>query len=147
MPNDAEMAAVCSRFVEDQSQERLGVHFPAYMLHTEQQNANFFFGTRYNHSTQEMYFIGKPQDRDGHILVVGGAGSGKSSCIAIPTLGTWGGTFFAIDIKGELSKNWPLVKKTNYPVKVFDFSREKKSVTFRYDPFYLLREGNQDDLV
>ena len=51
MPNDAEMAAVCSRFVEDQSQERLGVHFPAYMLHTEQQNANFFFGTRYNHST------------------------------------------------------------------------------------------------
>ena len=147
MPNDAEMAAVCSRFVEDQSQERLGVHFPAYMLHTEQQNANFFFGTRYNHSTQEMYFIGKPQDRDGHILVVGGAGSGKSSCIAIPTLGTWGGTFFAIDIKGELSKNWTLVKKTNYPVKVFDFSREKKSVTFRYDPFYLLREGNQDDLV
>lgn len=147
MPNDAEMAAVCSRFVEDQSQERLGVHFPAYMLHTEQQNANFFFGTRYNHSTQEMYFIGKPQDRDGHILVVGGAGSGKSSCIAIPTLGTWGGTFFAIDIKGELSKNWTLVKKTNYPVKVFDFSREKKSVTFRYDPFYLLREENQDDLV
>lgn len=84
MPNDAEMAAVCSRFVEDQSQERLGVHFPAYMLHTEQQNANFFFGTRYNHSTQEMYFIGKPQDRDGHILVVGGAGSGKVPALPFP---------------------------------------------------------------
>lgn len=147
MSNNAEIATTYNRFIEDQSQERLGVNFPAYMLHTEQQNANFFFGTRYNYGTKKMYFIGKPQDRDGHILVVGGAGSGKSSCIAIPTLSTWDGTFFAIDIKGELSKNWPLVKKANYPVKIFDFSREKEKETFRYDPFYLLHEGNQDDLV
>lgn len=145
--NDIGMPDICARFVEDQSTERIGVKFPPYMLHTEQQNANFFFGIRHNHGTQKTYYIGKPQDRDGHVLVVGGAGSGKSSCIAIPTLGTWSGTFFAIDIKGELSKNWTLVRKTNYPVKVFDFSREKKSVTFRYDPFYLLREGSQDDLI
>lgn len=43
MSNNAEMSAMYSRFVEDQSQERLGVHFPTYMLHTERQNANFFF--------------------------------------------------------------------------------------------------------
>ena len=147
MPNDTEMMDTYTRFVEDQSMERIGVKFPPYMLHTEQQSANFFFGIRDHHGTQKTYYIGKPQDKDGHILVVGGAGSGKSSCIAIPTLGTWGGTFFAIDIKGELSKNWPLVRKTKYPVKIFDFSQEKKKLTFRYDPFYLLREANQDDLV
>ena len=120
--NDIGMPDICARFVEDQSTERIGVKFPPYMLHAEQQNANFFFGIRHNHGTQKTYYIGKPQDRDGHVLVVSGAGSGKSSCIAIPTLGTWSGTFFAIDIKGELSKNWTLVLKTNYPFKVFDFS-------------------------
>ena len=29
---------------------------------------------------------GKPIEKDGHVLVVGGAGSGKSACVAIPTL-------------------------------------------------------------
>ena len=81
-----------------------------------------------------------------YILVVGGAGSGKSSCIAIPTLGTWGGTFFAIDIKGELSDNWSRVRRSRYPTKMFEFSREKGRGC-RYDPFYLLRTSSEDDLV
>lgn len=145
MHNETEITAICNRFVEDQSAERRGGRIPQYMVHRERQNANVFFGWRQNKDV--VYYIGKPQDRDGHVLVVGGAGSGKSSCIAIPTLGTWDGTFVAIDIKGELSKNWPCVRRTRYPVKVFDFSKEKKSITFRYDPFHLLREGDPDDLV
>lgn len=146
MPNDTGIPDTYTRFVEDQSMERIGVKFPEYMIHTEQQSTNFFFGTRYHRGTQKTYFIGKPQDRDGHILVVGGAGSGKSSCIAIPTLGTWGGTFFAIDIKGELSDNWSRVRRSRYSTKVFEFSREKGRGC-RYDPFYLLRTSSEDDLV
>lgn len=146
MLNHTETVVKYEQFIEDQSAERYGNGVPQYMIHQEQQNANVFFGWR---GTVDgfVHYIGKPQDKDGHILVVGGAGSGKSSCIAIPTLGTWGGTFFAIDIKGELSKNWMRVQRTQYPVKVFDFLTEKKSVTFRYDPFYLLRKGNPDDIV
>ena len=49
----------------------------------------------------EKYIV-KPYDADGHVLVVGGVGSGKSSCVAIPTLRSWKHTTFAIDIKGEL---------------------------------------------
>ena len=55
-----------------------------------------FFGTRGN-----QYII-KHEDIDGHVLVVGTPGSGKSSCIAIPTLQHWKNAVFAVDIKGEL---------------------------------------------
>ena len=34
-------------------------------------------------------YISKKEDKDGHILIVGGAGSGKTSCIAIPSLLAW----------------------------------------------------------
>lgn len=41
--------------------------------------------------------------KDGHFLIIGGSGSGKSSCIVIPFLLTNpNATVFAIDIKGEL---------------------------------------------
>lgn len=78
-------------------------------------------------------FVTKPEDRDGHILVIGGAGSGKSSCIAIPSLMSWKDRIFAIDIKGEL------LKKTKHKrglVKVFNPSDEE---AYGYDPFYMLQ--------
>lgn len=147
MPNEVDLRTVYNRIVGDQTLERWGSRFPSYMLHTEQQNANVFFGYRQNKNA--IYYIGKPQDRDGHVLVVGGAGSGKSSCIAIPTLRSWKGTFFAIDIKGELLQNSVSFLQSKYPVKVFAFS-ERHGENFyysRYDPFSLLREGGSADLV
>jgi len=53
----------------------------------------------------ENQYVVKPEDMDGHVLVCGGTGTGKSSCVAIPTLRNWRGTIFAIDIKGELYTN------------------------------------------
>ena len=42
-------------------------------------------------------------DKDSHILIIGGSGSGKSSCYIIPFLITNpNATVFAVDIKGEL---------------------------------------------
>ena len=35
-------------------------------------------------------------------MIVGGAGSGKTAAVAIPTLMSWKERVFAIDIKGEL---------------------------------------------
>jgi len=78
--------------------------------------------------------------------VLGGAGTGKSSCIAIPTLCTWRGPIFAIDIKGELTRGWCGYHDNDCrPYKVFEFSCDESSC--RYDPFYFLRESDPNDLV
>lgn len=47
------------------------------------------------------YYV-KSEKEKGSVLVIGGSRSGKTSGIAIPTLKSWKGNFFAIDIKGEL---------------------------------------------
>lgn len=48
--------------------------------------------------------IEKPPNIDGHILIVGGSGMGKSKSVAIPTLMRWEGAAICVDIKGELSE-------------------------------------------
>ena len=81
-------------------------------------------------------YVAKNEEKDGHVLVIGGAGSGKSSCIAIPSLVAWKKRIFAIDIKGEL------YNKTGHKrplTKVFNPSDPMAS---GYDPFYLLNSSD-----
>jgi type IV secretion system protein VirD4 len=78
-------------------------------------------------------YVVKPEDMDGHVLVVGGTGSGKSSCIAIPTLRNWKGSVFAIDIIGELHENTHKHRK-----KIKLFSPADKNNAYSYDPFVFL---------
>ena len=147
MLNKKDETSLAKNYIEDQTSARLGGAIPPYMLQAARSKPGVFFGIR--QSMNATYYIGKPQDVDGHILVVGGAGSGKSSCIAIPTLRLWGGTFFAVDIKGELLQYAAAYRKSDYPVKVFNFSKEHGTNLrySRYDPFYLLREDSKDNLV
>lgn len=83
-------------------------------------------------------YICKPLEEDGHVFVIGGSGSGKSSCLVIPTLLTNpAARIFAIDIKGELS-----FKGANYGdehVLIFDPTDRSK---YGYDPFYNLSENS-----
>ena len=46
-----------------------------------------------------------PESEEGHVLVVGGSGLGKTSALLIPTLNSWHGTSFTIDISGDICKN------------------------------------------
>jgi type IV secretion system protein VirD4 len=89
------------------------------------------FGARYNQ------YVLKPEAMDGHILVVGTPGSGKSSCIAIPTLRSWQGGVFAIDIKGELYTH---TKAHRRSIKLFD--PQDKASRYVYDPYVFLRESS-----
>ncbi|MDR2203492.1 MAG: type IV secretory system conjugative DNA transfer family protein [Nitrososphaerota archaeon] len=90
-----------------------------------------FFGRRGN-----QYVI-KREDMDGHVLVVGIPASGKSSCVAIPTLRHWKGAVFAVDIKGELSAN---TKNHRRNVKVFEPQNEESP--YIYDPYIFLNASN-----
>lgn len=80
-------------------------------------------------------YVVKPEDADGHILVIGGAGSGKSSCIAIPSLLSWRERIFAIDIKGELSQK---TAHAHPAMKVFN---PGDPGSHGYDPFYILADS------
>lgn len=68
------------------------------VLKTGLQGAGIVFG-KMGHK-----LITKPPEVEGHTLVVGGTGTGKSRGCVIPTLLKWKGSALVIDVKGELSK-------------------------------------------
>lgn len=91
----------------------------------------FFFGKFENN------YVVKPQCLDGSCLVIGGAGTGKSSCIAIPTIKTWNTSIFSIDIKGELSRKG-LSEEQRKKTKILAPADPNSNVGF--DPFYLVNK-------
>ena len=46
-----------------------------------------------------------PEQDEGHILVLGPSGTGKTSALLIPTLRSWQGTALVLDISGDISAN------------------------------------------
>ena len=89
-------------------------------------------------------YVCKNAQEDGHVFVIGGSGSGKSSCLVIPTLLVNPYlTVFAIDIKGELHKK--SVRHGSQNVKIFDPADRN---SYGYDPFYRLGDNpsNQEIL-
>ena len=86
-------------------------------------------------------YVTMPETTDGHILIIGGAGSGKTAAVAIPTLLSWKGRVFAIDIKGELYEK---TKKTRGEGRIRVFNPTDPNAC-GYDPFYILR--HTDDIA
>lgn len=91
-------------------------------------------------------YAGIPQGTDGNALIVGYTGSGKTTSIAIPTLATWDGTVFAIDVKGELGANYQRLYEqgiASRPYIAFTPSRED---TVSYDVFWWLGEDGEENV-
>lgn len=86
--------------------------------------------------TKNTYLV-MEEHSEGHIMVVGGQGSGKSTSVAIPTLLNYNSSIFAIDIKGELSETCKNYRKKR---KVFNPLNEN---TLHYNPYLVLNEGNR----
>ena len=95
-----------------------------------------FGKAKLTHSRKKKIYIVKPEDVEGHALVVGGVGSGKTSCVAIPTLRAWNDSVFAIDIKGEL---YAKTKSDRPNIKVFNPQNAK---TYGYDPYVFLKTSH-----
>ncbi len=102
---------------------------PAPEMLRSDTRSGVFFGA------QGGRYIRKSEEQDGHVLVIGGTGSGKSSCIAIPTLRAWHGRVFAIDIKGELYEQ---TRQYRPNIRVFNPLKED---SYGYDPYYFLRHS------
>ena len=63
---------------------------------------------------QKQAYIFSPTNNEGHILIIGGSGSGKTSAILIPTPQHWTGTSLTIDISGDICKNVHMDNKLIY---------------------------------
>lgn len=83
--------------------------------------------------------ITKPPTVEGHTLVVGGTGTGKSRGIVIPTLFKWEGSAIVMDIKGELSNITSDKRKTKGNVYIFNPEGEGDC----YDPIKLCNTVDQ----
>jgi len=105
-------------------------HPPANIDVTSHERRGVVFGKQFNR------YIIKPEEMDGHILVVGGTGTGKSSCVAIPTLRSWKESVFAVDIKGELYEK---TKQHRQNVKVFN--PQDPNSPYVYDPYFFLKNS------
>ena len=98
-------------------------------------------------SGDEPCYLGMPEGEDGNILVVGGNGSGKTSSIAIPTLATWNGAIFALDIKGELGAAYTSLYQRGLksrPALIFNLS---DPACLGFDPFGWLIEDGADNVI
>lgn len=83
-----------------------------YEQHRKRQLAEVKYGTA---TTAHGVIFGKrgrrlaysPTDAEGHIGVFSASGTGKTAAVGIPTLRSWQGTSFVIDISGDIFKNCP----------------------------------------
>lgn len=50
-------------------------------------------------------YVCSPEAEDGHILAIGGTRSGKTAALLIPTLRSWAGRCFVLDISGDIISN------------------------------------------
>ena len=79
-------------------------------------------------------YVCKPLEEDGHVFLIGGSGSGKSSAFVLPALlVNKEARIFAVDIKGELS--FKSAKYGSPHVLIFNPSDRGK---YGYDPLYNL---------
>jgi type IV secretion system protein VirD4 len=103
---------------------------PANVQVTSYEKHGVFFGA------QASRYVIKPETMDGHVLVCGIPGSGKSSCIAIPTLRNWKGAVFAVDVKGELYEKTKQFRQNSKM-----FNPQDKNSPYYYDPFIFLNNS------
>lgn len=76
--------------------------------------------------------VAKSENLEGHSLIVGGTGTGKTRGVVIPTLLTWKGSIIAIDIKGELEKR-TRAKRESMGQRVIVLNPDKENSS-KYDP-------------
>lgn len=84
------------------------------------------------------YYVGKLAEKDGHILIVGINGSGKSRFLVMSTLETWKDPMVILDCKGELSSSYNHMYRVGIAQRqylVFD----PLGGDVHYNPFELLK--------
>lgn len=114
-------------------------------LMLQKNSPGFFFG-KPRESAEDLY-VGMRQGSDGHVLVVGGSGSGKSSGIAMPTMYTWRGPMCVTDINGELSDHYQKLYEQGNVTRPYIRFDPTDLEGPSYDPLQFLLQDGEENLV
>lgn len=72
-----------------------------YLAFGESVSSGIIFG--FDKRSHKLVF--SATNDEGHVFVVGGSGTGKTAALLIPTLRSWSGGAFVIDISGDIAAN------------------------------------------
>lgn len=81
------------------------------------------------------------QVADDHVLGEGPPGSGKTACVAVPTLLTWRGSTLVYDPKGEMAKVTGRFRSVLGPTFIIDPTAADPTATACYNPLLEIRDG------
>lgn len=89
-------------------------------------------------------YVVKDEKADGNVMILGGTGSGKSSCFILDYLVQKDkkAACFVIDIKGELS-----FKSTMYGDSKIHMFNPQDRYSYGYNPFYMLNEDSNNQKI
>jgi len=123
-------------FLREQTRMREGNIIPEVLDLNLYNDSGFLFGTKF----EPNGYVGKPAGMDGHILVVGRPGDGKTEAILKPTMMTWKDFQVYVDVKGDLSVYWKQLNGyTNKKLKILS---PGKSCSCGYDPYGPFQNGD-----
>lgn len=136
---DPEWGIIANKMKKTSSKNEVKILDPAIpeALHHEEKTGVFF-------GEKDGKYVCQPEKQDGHVLCLGGPGSGKSTTVAIPTVRNWHGPMFVIDIKQELERIG-ISKEQREKTKVFNPTKEWGSVGF--DVFFLAKTREKQSEV
>lgn len=94
----------------------------------------------------DAQIVGIPQGQEGHAIIFGGSGSGKSTGPIMAALNTWKGGMVVTDPKGELYCYYKDLYDNGLVERPPLFFDPTQADSVRYDPFWFLAQ-DEDDLV
>lgn len=90
---------ICIKFME---KSRTKKQNPKELSTVNPENAH---GILFGRKGKKVVF--SPTDKEGSVGIFSASGTGKTSALGIPTLRSWTGTSFSIDISGDICRNCP----------------------------------------
>lgn len=121
-----------------------GTAIPENLILQYGEQPGFFFGMKSESALRSGEYIGKPVNRDAHILVAGESGRGKTQCIVLPTMAVWTGSQIILDVKGDLYNYWRKLNESTGK-RCIHFSLEESDC--QYDPYAPLKHGGTENLA
>lgn len=112
-------------------------------IHTD--TPGFYFG-EFMDDKHADHYVGALLGFEGNVAVIGSNGSGKSSCIAQPTIARWTGSLCVVDVKGEHTECYSRLYTQGLVDRPFIVWDPLNPESPAFDPFWWLLHDSEENL-